>query len=159
MQIHRLRLVNFRQHEDSELILGAGLTGIVGANGSGKSTLLEAIAFAMYGTPAARGTRDSIRRRGAPPRSPVRVELDFALGAHEFRVTRSLSQAELFQDGDPAPIANSLATVTEKLSHLLGMTRAEFFNTYFTGQKELAVMAAMGASDRAQFLSDRKSVV
>ncbi len=33
------------------------------------------------------------------------------------------------------------------------MNRDEFFNTYFTGQKELAVMAAMGASDRAQFLS------
>ena len=153
MQIHRLRLVNFRQHEDSELVLGAGLTGIVGANGSGKSTLLEAIAFAMYGTPAARGTRESIRRRGAPPRSPVRVELDFALGAHEFRVVRSLSQAELFQDGDPAPIANSLATVTEKLSHLLGMTRAEFFTTYFTGQKDLMVMAKMSAPERAQFLA------
>lgn len=153
MQIHRLRLVNFRQHEDSELVLGAGLTGIVGANGSGKSTLLEAIAFAMYGTPAARGTRESIRRRGAPPRSPVRVELDFTLGAHQFRVVRSLSQAELFQDGDAAPIANSLGAVTEKLSRLLGMTRAEFFNTYFTGQKDLAVMAKATAPERAQFLA------
>jgi exonuclease SbcC len=153
MQIHRLRLVNFRQHEDSELVLGAGLTGIVGPNGAGKSTLLEAIAFAMYGTPAARGTRDSIRRRGAPPRSPVQVELEFALGAHEFRVVRSLSKAELYQDGDPVPIANSLATVTERLSHLLGMTRAEFFNTYFTGQKDLMVMARMTAPERAQFLS------
>ncbi len=33
------------------------------------------------------------------------------------------------------------------------MTRDEFFNTYFTGQKELAVMAAMGRTERAQFLS------
>jgi exonuclease SbcC len=33
------------------------------------------------------------------------------------------------------------------------MTREEFFNTYFTSQKQLAVMAAMGPSDRAQFLS------
>src|ERR687895_443825 len=33
------------------------------------------------------------------------------------------------------------------------MTRDEFFNTYFTGQKELAVMAAMSAAERAQFLS------
>src|SRR6185503_5204437 len=31
--------------------------------------------------------------------------------------------------------------------------RDEFFNTYFTSQKQLAVMAAMGSSDRAQFLS------
>ncbi len=33
------------------------------------------------------------------------------------------------------------------------MTREEFFNTYFTGQKELSVMAAMGPSERGQFLS------
>lgn len=153
MQILRLRLQNFRQHEDTELVLGAGLTGIVGPNGAGKSTLLEAIAFAMYGTPAARGTRDSIRRRGAPPRSTVRVELDFALGPHQFRVVRGLTQAELFQDGDPAPVANSLGAVTEKLTRLLGMTREEFFNTYFTGQKELAVMGQMTGPERAQFLS------
>ncbi|HEY4130917.1 MAG TPA: SMC family ATPase, partial [Gemmatimonadaceae bacterium] len=34
-----------------------------------------------------------------------------------------------------------------------GMSREEFFNTYFTGQKELGVMAAMGAADRGKFLS------
>jgi len=153
MQIHRLRLVNFRQHEDTELALGAGLTGIVGANGAGKSTLLEAIAFAIYGTPAARGTRDSIRRRGAPPRAQVKVELDFDLGAHTYRVVRGLNQAELFQDGDRDPVANSLATVTDKLTRLLGMTREEFYNTYFTGQKELAVMGKMTGPERGRFLS------
>ena len=33
------------------------------------------------------------------------------------------------------------------------MSHDEFFNTYFTGQKELSVMAAMGPAERAQFLS------
>ena len=33
------------------------------------------------------------------------------------------------------------------------MSRDEFFRTYFTGQKELALMAAMVASERARFLS------
>ena len=153
MLIDRVRLVNFRQHEDTELVLGAGLTGIIGPNGAGKTTLLEAIAWAMYGTPAARGTKESIRRRGAPPRAPVRVELDFALGPHHYRVVRGLVNAELFQDGDPSPIANSLQAVSEKVSRLLGMNQEEFFNTYFTGQKELAVMAAMKPVERAQFLS------
>src|SRR5690242_21111958 len=43
--------------------------------------------------------------------------------------------------------------VTELLRRRLGMSLDEFFNTYFTGQKELSVMAAMGPSERAQFLS------
>jgi DNA repair protein SbcC/Rad50 len=153
MQINRLRLVNFRQHENTEIEFGAGLTGIVGPNGAGKTTLLEAIAWAMYGMPAARGNRDTLRRRGAPPRSRVEVEVEFTLGAHRYRIVRSLNQAEIYQDGGPTPIANSIATVTERVTRLLGMTRDEFFNTYFTGQKELAVMAAMSAPERAQFLS------
>ena len=153
MQIERLRLVNFRQHERTDLALGAGLTGIIGPNGAGKTTLLEAIAWVMYGTKAARGTRDTLRRRGAPPRSRVEVEMEFTLGAHRYRINRSLNSAELYQDGAAMPIANSIDAVTDTVTRLLGMTREEFFNTYFTGQKELAVMASMTGPERAQFLS------
>jgi DNA repair protein SbcC/Rad50 len=153
MLISRLHLVNFRQHEDTELVLGAGLTGIIGPNGAGKTTLLEAIAWALYGSQAARGSKETLRRRGAPPRAKVEVEVEFSLGAHQYRVVRGLAAAELYQDAEAAPIANSLVAVTDRITRLLGMTRDEFFNTYFTGQKELAVMAAMSPADRAQFLS------
>src|SRR5213595_2990299 len=151
MELHRLRLVNFRQHADTELEFGPGITGIFGPNGSGKTTILEAIAWALYGAQAVRGDKDSIRRLGAKGRAGVEVELEFRLGAHEYRVTRGLSTAALLQDGQV--VANSLKSVTDKLERTLGMTHQEFFNTYFTGQKELAVMAALGKTERAAFLS------
>src|SRR2546430_1065323 len=151
MELHRLRLVNFRQHADTELEFGPGITGIVGPNGSGKTTLLEAIAWAIYGAQAVRGDKDSIRRLGAKGRTGVEVELEFRLGAHEYQVKRGLSTAALRQDGQL--VANSLKAVTEKLERTLGMSHQEFFNTYFTGQKELAVMAALGKTERAAFLS------
>ena len=47
MRINSLRLLNFRQHADSFVEFGSGLTGIIGPNGSGKTTLLEAIAWAL----------------------------------------------------------------------------------------------------------------
>lgn len=153
MRIHRLRLQNFRQHEDTDLVFGPGLTGIIGPNGSGKTTVLEAIAWAMYGMDAARGRRDSIRRRNAPARGRVEVEMQFSIGAHEFRLVRSLNGAELFQDGVAGAIAVSHSVVTKRVARLLGMSRDEFVNTYFTRQKELAVMGQLTPSERAQFLS------
>jgi DNA repair protein SbcC/Rad50 len=151
MKLHRLRLVNFRQHADTEIAFGDGITGIIGPNGSGKTSLLEAIAWAIYGNPAARGDKDSIRNLRAKARSPVRVELEFGLGAHAYRVERGLNNAELYQDGHV--VANSLTEVTGRLQRVLGMTHGEFFNTYFTGQKELAVLADATRPERAAFLS------
>src|SRR5207253_2275239 len=59
--------------------------------------------------------------------------------------------AELYQDGQL--VANSLTEVTAKVERRLGMTHDEFFNTYFTGQKDLAVMAQLSRPERAAFLS------
>ncbi|HXH62935.1 MAG TPA: SMC family ATPase, partial [Gemmatimonadales bacterium] len=125
--------------------------GIVGPNGAGKTTLLEAIAWSIYGVQAARGDKDSVRNLRAKARSSVRVELEFGLGRHEFKVVRGLHSAELYRDG--ALIANSLKDVTEQSERALGMTHDEFFNTYFTGQKDLAVMGTLGREARHAFLS------
>jgi exonuclease SbcC len=146
-------LQNFRQHADTRITFERGLTGIIGPNGSGKSTLLEAIAWSLYGTPAARGTRDSIRFSRAAPRASVKVELEFELAGHRYRVLRGLTNAEVYLDGNDVPIANTITGTSELLQRRLGMTRSEFFHTYFTGQKELDVMATLGAAERARFLS------
>jgi DNA repair protein SbcC/Rad50 len=153
MRLNRLKLTNFRLHTDTLIEFESGLTGIIGPNGSGKTTILEAIAWALYGMPAVRGRRQDIRSLAAPGRAGVKVELDFELAGHRHRVVRSLSTAELYLDGSATPIANSTTAVTDLVRRRLGMTQQEFFNTYFTGQKELGVMSAMGPAERAQFLS------
>ncbi len=153
MRLRALRLQNFRQHVDTLIEFENGLTGIIGPNGAGKSTILEGIAWALYGNTVARGTRESIRFHGAAPRASVRVELDFELGPHRYRVVRGLTSAELFIDGSTTPTANSIGAVGQLIEQRLGMTSREFFTTYFTGQKDLAAMAAMGAADRGRFLS------
>ncbi|HEU4561807.1 MAG TPA: SMC family ATPase [Longimicrobium sp.] len=153
MRLNSLRMRNFRQHANTEITFRSGLTGIIGPNGAGKSTILEAIAWAIYGAQAARGTNDTIRFTRAQARSRVEVELSFALGQQEFRVVRSLNNAEVFLDGGAQPVAATLGGATSYLQQRLGMSREEFFNTYFTGQKELQFLAAMGPTERGRFLS------
>lgn len=153
MRLSRLRLVNFRQHADSTLAFESGLTGIIGPNGVGKTTILEAIKWALYGGDATRGTVDSIRFARAAARAPVRIELDFDLGGHRYRLVRALTTADLYLDGGERPIATGASAVTDLVRRRLGMTLEEFDNTYFTAQKQLAVMATLSAAARAQFLS------
>ncbi|MHB1862776.1 MAG: AAA family ATPase, partial [Gemmatimonadaceae bacterium] len=153
MRLNSLRLTNFRQHVDTRMEFESGLTGIIGPNGAGKSTILEAIAWALYGSLALRTDKESVRTIRATGRAPVKVELDFELGGHRYRVERGLTSAELFLDGGLEPVANSVTAVTDFLRRRLRMTRQEFFNTYFTGQKDLSVMNAMGPTERKHFLS------
>jgi len=153
VRLNKLSLTNFRQHARTRIAFESGLTGIIGPNGAGKTTILEAIAWALYGNAAIRGNRDSIRFLGAGARAPVEVELEFELGSHRYRVVRSLSGAEVYLDSASSPIANSITATNDLLQRRLGMSLSEFYHTYFTGQKELNVMAAMKPAGRGQFLS------
>src|SRR5688572_3695530 len=153
MRLISLRLQNFRQHVDTRIEFHRGITGVIGPNGAGKTTILEAIAWAIYGAAAARGTNDSIRFTRAPGRARVLVDLAFELGGHEFRVTRTLNSADVFLDQGVTPVATGTSGATSYLQKNVGMTRDEFFNTYFTTQKELQFLAQLGPKDRGRFLA------
>jgi exonuclease SbcC len=153
MRLIRLALKNFRQHADTEIEFRPGLTGIIGPNGAGKSTVLEAIAWTIYGAPAARGTKDTLRFNRAPGRSTVQAELEFELRGERYRVVRTPRNAELYRFEQEDPIAAGLGEVTRQLTRRFGMTRGEFFNTYFTKQKDLQFLASMGSAERGRFLA------
>jgi len=151
VKLTSLRLQNFRQHVATQIRFESGITGIIGPNGSGKTSILEAIAFALYSV--GRTTREHMLSQHPVGRPHMRIELEFELGRHNYRVIRGRTSAELYLDGDPIPIATSPSAVTERLQRIMGMSKDEFFKTYFTGQKELAAMAAMASSERGRFLS------
>src|SRR3712207_9383766 len=99
---------NFRQHADTEITFREGLTGIIGPNGAGKSTILEALAWALYGATAARGTNDTIHFSRAGSRARVGVEMASALGGHENRVVRTLYGAGVWLDVGRQPGESSV---------------------------------------------------
>jgi exonuclease SbcC len=158
MRLIGLELENFRQHKSTEIQFPSGLTAILGANGSGKSTILEAIAWTLYGNQkgVARGDVDSLIWRQAPGKSAASVTLKFGFGDRHYQIKRSQSSSrgtvDLQQDG--RTIANSNKAVAEKLSEILGMSHTEFFNSYFTGQKDLSFLGSIkGATERERFIA------
>jgi len=153
MKLKSLKLENFRQHEDSFIEFSDGITIINGTNGSGKSTILEALTWAIYGTDAARGNKDSIKFNKAKARAKVRVELVFALDDEVFRIERFLDKAELYLGEKQIPVVTAQQEVTKYLTDKLGMTKDEFFNTYFTGQKELNFLGNQKPLERRKFIS------
>ena len=74
--IRRIRLVNFRSHENFRLEFDPQITKIVGENGCGKTSILEAIYETMRGK-SFRAVDREILRRGA---EFYRVELEYMDG-------------------------------------------------------------------------------
>lgn len=153
MRLISLELKNFRQHLDSEISFTDGVTGIIGPNGAGKSTVLEAIAWALYGAPAVRGTNDTIRSTASEGGAKVNVALTFELSGTTYRVSRTLDasgrsgQAVLEVDG--RPLRSGMSEVSDAVARLLGMDYRAFFTSFFTGQKQLEFMAQMDGRQRA----------
>jgi len=113
--------------------------------------LLEAIAWAIYGNPAARGDKDPSAT--CAPRRARRAR-GARLRAGQPRLPRGtrLNNAELYQDG--VVVANSLKEVTGRLQRVLGMTHDEFFNTLLHGS-ERAGGAGGRDAPRARRVSSR----
>ena len=153
MKLISLEMENFRQHSCSKIAFNDGITLISGTNGSGKSTVLEAISWAIYGTEAARGNKNTIKWNKAPARSKVGVVLTFELDNERYRVNREFNKSEVFLNDNEAPVAVGQDEITKYLTDRLGMSRVEFFNTYFTGQKELNFLGNQKATERKNFIS------
>jgi chromosome segregation protein len=94
MQIDRLRLVGFKSFADAaEVMVGPGLTGIIGPNGCGKSNLAEALRWVM-------GENSARRLRGG-------AMDDVIFGGTVGRAARNLAEVALTIDNSArdAPFA------------------------------------------------------
>ncbi|MHB9035302.1 MAG: AAA family ATPase [Armatimonadota bacterium] len=153
MKLISLELKNFRQHIDSTITFTDGVTGIIGPNGSGKSTVLEALAWALYGAPAVRGTNDTIRTKASEGGAKVNVALTFEIGGSIYKAARTLDgsgrSGSAVLEVDGRPLRSGMSEVSEAITKLLGMDYRAFFTSFFTGQKALEFMAAMDGRTRA----------
>jgi exonuclease SbcC len=158
MILHSLRLHNFRRFRRAEIEFPENVIGLLGRNGAGKSTLLEAIAWALYGSRAARTDKFQIRSQFADEREICEVELTFKLRDETFRVRRQLGknaavEAALYRGDSLAPAAVRDSGVNQEIEKLLGLDHRAFEASIFAKQKELAALSDLQDEQRRKIVS------
>jgi len=156
MILTAIHLKNFRKFKETSFEFPEGVTGIVGLNGVGKSTLFEAVAWALYGSVAARTSIDQIKRDGAGFSDPCRVELDFIFDDDAYHVVREMSGKTLSTSGSATVNGKVAVSGAEDLSRFiqrkLGMDWKSFYTSIFAKQKELNTLSSMNPSERRQLI-------
>ncbi len=156
MILKSIRLKNFRKFKDCYLEFPDGVTGVVGLNGVGKSTLFEAVAWTLYGPVAARTSTDQIKREGAAPSDPCRVELEFIFDDDAYHVVREMSGKNLSSSGSATVngklAVNGAEVLSKFIQKKLGMDWKSFYTSIFAKQKELNTLSSMNPSERRQLI-------
>jgi len=156
MILKSLHLKNFRKFKDAYIEFPDGVTGVIGLNGVGKSTLFEALAWVLYGPVSARTSIDQIKRDGAYPSDPCRVEVEFIFEDDTYRVVREMIGKNLQASGTATVNGKIAATGAETLSKFiqrkLGMDWKSFYTSIFAKQKELNALSSMNPSERRQLI-------
>ena len=156
MILKSIRLKNFRKFKESYIEFPDGVTGVVGLNGVGKSTVFEAVAWTLYGPVAARTSTDQIKREGAAPSDPCRVELEFMFDDDTYHVVREMSGKNLSASGSATVngklAANGAEVLSKYIQKKLGMDWKSFYTSIFAKQKELNTLSSMNPSERRQLI-------
>ncbi|MBI4182063.1 MAG: AAA family ATPase [Candidatus Aenigmarchaeota archaeon] len=142
--ITRLRLRNWKSHQDSSFAFSRGVNAILGIMGSGKSSVMDAIAFGLFGTfPAVQGRKlalDDVIMQLPSRKEAASVELEFLAGGRTYQVLREISRgkgstAELREEGVLKEV--SARGVTREVERILGMDYDLFSKAVYAEQNGL----------------------
>ncbi|MBA2311923.1 MAG: SMC family ATPase, partial [Actinobacteria bacterium] len=136
-----------------------------GPTGSGKSSLLDAMTYALYGEVERVGNQTSQLISQGQPR--MAVTLDFSVGGHSFRVTRSAEirdgrtitkvRLERLQHGEWitfGPDSDKVGTVNRTISDLIGLDYDAFTRSVILPQGKFAELLAGDAAKRRDILTE-----
>ena len=124
--ITKVRLKNWKSHDDSELEFAAGTNGLVGIVGSGKTSILDGICFALFGTfPALQNRKlklEDVIMKKPSVRDSAEAEVFFELDGDNYSVKRVIekrrgtSYSEIRKNGSmlESPATKNVTAVVEK---------------------------------------------
>ena len=155
MRVVKVRLRNFRSHEETEVPFDVGVNAIIGRNGAGKTSLLEGIAYALF-PELFRGFMEDLRRRGA---GFLEVELEFEQAGRVYKVwrrrDRSGPQARLMVKSDDGwrLLQTSQRDVSRELARILGTGPETFVTAMYVRQGEILGFLSERPAERKETIN------
>ncbi len=157
MRLESLDITNFRIIRRATIEFPDSVIGIIGPNGSGKSSIVEAIAWALYGTQAARSGRDEVKSTFARAVDTCEVNLAFMIGPEHYRIVRRLvgrterAEVELFR-GERSESVGNIET-RQYMAQLLGLDWRGFLTSFLARQAELNALSDLQPAKRREHLA------
>ena len=137
----KLKLENFKSHENTTIKFDKGISVIVGENGAGKSTILEAISFALFKQHTAKKIDDLVRNNA----DYMSVSLEFISNGREYRVLRTKKsnlKSSIYKrtstQGDYVLICTGDREVANEIHQVLDIDSDLFLNAIYIRQGEIA---------------------
>jgi exonuclease SbcC len=157
MRLAAVNIHNFRVIKQAQISFPDNVIGIIGPNGAGKSSIVEAIAWALYGNPAARSGKDEIRSTFAKPTEDCRVELIFQVNGETYKMARRLvgrkgrPEVELYRGTSSESVGS---TETQRhIAQLLGLDWRGFLTSFLARQQELNALSDLQPAKRREHLA------
>ena len=151
----RLKMHNFKSHEDTVINFDKGISVIVGENGAGKSTILEAISFALFKQHTARKIDDLVRNNS----SSMSVELEFSSNNRDYKIIRekkSTLKSSLFKrtspEGEYLHVCTGDKEVASAVQQVLDIDSDLFLNAIYIRQGEIAELVDKTPSEKKQLI-------
>ena len=152
----KLRLNNFKSHENTVIRFEKGISVIVGENGAGKSTILEAISFALFKQHTAKKIEDLVRNNA----DSMSVELEFISNGGQYKIVRekkSNLKSSIYKktslDGNYIHICTGDKEVANEIQQVLDIDSDLFLNAIYIRQGEIAELVDKSSADRKKLIA------
>ena len=156
MIFRKLRLHNFKSHENTVIRFENGITVIVGENGAGKSTILEAISFALFKQHTGKKIDDLVRNNA----NSMSVELEFESKGRHYKVVRekkSNLKSSIYKktssDGDYVHICTGDKEVAKEIKQILDIDSDLFLNAIYIRQGEIAQLVDKQPAEKKELIA------
>lgn len=158
--ITKVKLQNWKSHNETELEFKPGINVLVGPMGSGKSSVLQAICFALFGSVPEVKRRDvkvsELVKRNSGSQAAIELTLETEDKTfHIMRIINSKGSEATVRDADGVMLAGTNSTqVTAFLKNILKLDEDTFLRTVYAKQNEIDLFLQLNPQERKTRLDE-----